>query len=133
MKVEEMSGSQYVNYILKKSMDASANRADVISNNMANVNVPGYKRHYVTFEETLDNAINNSSMKLTREKHINTGTEFGQIKEQKDNSTSIRADGNNVDLENEMINNAANALMYNAVVTQANSRMATTKYVINGK
>lgn len=64
---------------------------------------------------------------------MNDGVEFGQVKEEVDNSTSMRTDGNNVDIDNEMVNNSANALMYNALVTQANNRLATTRYIINGR
>ncbi len=133
MRVEDMSNSQWVNDLLKKSMDASSYRGKVTSNNIANYNTPGYKRHYVTFEETLKDNLNNINMKLTKEKHINDGSEFGQVKEEVDDSTSMRTDGNNVDIDNEMVNNSANALMYNALVTQANNRLATTRYIINGR
>ncbi|MCR1933661.1 flagellar basal body rod protein FlgB [Clostridium tepidum] len=133
MRVEYMSNSQLVNELLKKSMDASSYRSRVISNNIANYNTPGYKRHYVTFEETLKDNLNNINMKLTKEKHINNGFEFGQVKEEIDDSTSMRTDGNNVDIDNEMVNNSANALMYNALVTQVNNRLATTRYIINGR
>ncbi|UUN83176.1 flagellar basal body rod protein FlgB [Clostridium botulinum] len=133
MRVEDMSSSQLVNDLLKKSMDASSYRGKVISNNIANYNTPDYKRHYVTFEETLKDNLNNINMKVTAEKHMNDGVEFGQVKEEVDNSTSIRTDGNNVDIDNEMVNNSANALMYNALVTQANNRLATTRYIINGR
>ncbi|WP_409068640.1 flagellar basal body rod protein FlgB [Clostridium sp. FAM 1755] len=133
MRVEDMSNSQVVNDLLKKSMDASSYRGKVTSNNIANYNTPGYKRHYVTFEETLKDNLNNINMKLTKEKHINDGSEFGQVKEEVDDSTSMRTDGNNVDIDNEMVNNSANALMYNALVTQANNRLATTRYIINGR
>ena len=120
MRVEDMSSSQLVNNLLKKSMDASSYRGRAISNNIANYNTPGYKRHYVTFEETLKDNLNNINMKVTGEKHMNNGAEFGQVK-------------NNVDIDNEMVNNSANALMYNALVTQANNRLDTTRYVINGR
>lgn len=133
MRVEYMSNSQLVNELLKKSMDASSYRSRVISNNIANYNTPGYKRHYVTFEETLKDNLNNINMKLTKEKHINNGFEFGQVKEEIDDSTSMKTDGNNVDIDNEMVNNSANALMYNALVTQVNNRLATTRYIINGR
>jgi flagellar basal-body rod protein FlgB len=44
----------------------------------------------------------------------------------------MRADGNNVDLDVEKVNQAANTLMYNALVTQANSKLSASKYVITG-
>jgi flagellar basal-body rod protein FlgB len=56
----------------------------------------------------------------------------GKIKIKQDKSTSMREDGNNVDIESEMSNQAANTLLYNALITQANSKLSMTRYVITG-
>ena len=42
----------YIN-VLEKATDASWTRNALISNNIANVDTPGYKRKDVTFEATL--------------------------------------------------------------------------------
>ena len=44
----------------------------------------------------------------------------------------MRTDGNNVDMDLEKVNQAANSLMYNALITQANSKLNMTKSVILG-
>lgn len=44
----------------------------------------------------------------------------------------MRTDGNNVDIDNEMANLAANYLKYNALISQVNNRMSTTRTVITG-
>ena len=75
-----------------------------------------YKRKYVSFEETLDD-INNA----------------GKIEVKEDNTTSIRSDGNNVDLENEKVNQAANTLMYNGLVSITNIKLTMSKSVITGR
>ena len=49
-----------------------------------------------------------------------------------DKSTSMRTDGNNVDMDLEKVNQASNTLMYNALITQANSKLNMTKSVISG-
>ena len=102
--------------LIKSSLDATELRGQVIANNIANINTPGYKRKYVSFEETLNNA--NEQPKI-------------EIKE--DKSNSIRTDGNNVDLENEKVNQAANSLMYNGLVSITNTKLAIAKSVISGR
>ena len=102
--------------LIKTSLDATELRGRTIANNIANVNTPGYKRKYVSFEETLD------SIK-------------GQprIEVKQDNSTSVRTDGNNIDLENEKVNQAANTLMYNSLISITNTKLQIAKSVITGR
>ena len=103
--------------LLKKSMDASALRSKVIANNVANINTKSYKKLYVTFEETLNDSMGENTMKTDNNKHMQTGSSSGEITVQRDESTSMRQDGNNVDIDLEMTNQAANTLMFNALVT----------------
>lgn len=102
--------------LIKYSLDATELRSQTIANNIANVNTPNYKRKYVTFEETLNNL--NETPKI-------------QVKE--DTTTSIRTDGNNVDLENEKVNQAATTLMYNGLVSVTNTKLAMAKSIISGR
>lgn len=102
--------------LIKSGLNAADLRGKTIANNIANVNTPGYKRKYVSFEETLNNI--NSESKI-------------EVKE--DTSTSVRTDGNNVDLENEKVNQAANTLMYNSLVSVTNVKLAMAKSVIAGR
>lgn len=102
--------------LVKSGLDAADIRGKTIANNIANVNTTGYKRKYVTFEETLNSI--NSEPKI-------------EVKE--DNSTSMRTDGNNVDLENEKVNQAANTLMYNSLVSVTNLKLSMAKSVITGR
>lgn len=102
--------------LIKSGLNAADLRGKTIANNIANENTPGYKRKYVSFEETLNNI--DSEAKI-------------EVKE--DNSTSVRTDGNNVDLENEKVNQAANTLMYNSLVSITNVKLEMTKSVITGR
>ena len=102
--------------LIKNGLNASQLRSETIANNIANVNTPDYKRKYVSFEETLDD-INN----------------VGKIEVKEDNTTSVRSDGNNVDLENEKVNQAANTLMYNGLVSITNRKLTMAKSVIAGR
>ena len=124
------SGDTYT--LLKKSMDASALRSKVSANNIANINTKNYKGLYVTFEETLNDNMDADIMKTDNNKHMQTQSGSGDITVQRDESTSARQDGNNVDIDLEMTNQAANTLMYDALVSQVNSKISLTSYVIGG-
>lgn len=131
MNINNVSKSSQVYGLLKKGLDASSLRSKVTSNNIANINTKGYKRYSVSFEESLQNSLESMDLKATKDKHIKTGSEAGEIKLEQDLSSSMREDGNNVDIDNEMANQAANNLLYNSLITQVNSRLALERYVIN--
>lgn len=132
MKVAGVSQSEKTYNLLRKSLDASVLRGQTIANNIANVNTKDYKRRYVTFEETLEESKKNISLYTTNEKHISDSDDYGEIEVKQDDSSSMRTDGNNVDIENEMTNLAANTLKYNALITELNSRISLKRLVING-
>ncbi|WP_195986942.1 flagellar basal body protein [Clostridium sp. D53t1_180928_C8] len=102
--------------LIRNGLDAVDIRGNTIANNIANVNTPGYKRKYVSFEEALDRV--NSKQNI-------------EVKE--DKSTSMRVDGNNVDLESEKVNQAANTLMYHSLVSITNLKLSMAKSVITGR
>jgi len=133
MPIQNVSQNDRVYDLIKKGLNASSLRSKVTANNIANINTKGYKKSFVTFEETLKTNMNNMAMKTTDRKHIQEGSSFGDIKVQQDKSSSMRQDGNNVDIDMEMANQAANNLMYNALVTQANIKISMEKCVIDGK
>ncbi|MGG7176585.1 flagellar basal body rod protein FlgB [Clostridium paraputrificum] len=119
--------------LIKEGIKASTIRGKAISNNIANINTKGYKRFNVVFEENL-NGTNGSglSMKKTNNNHLINNEKNGNISVERDESTSMRADGNNVDLDVEKVNQAANTLKYNALIQQANGKLSNIKYVISG-
>ena len=51
----------YVN-VLDKAADASWSRENILTNNIANVNTPGYKRKDLNFENTLKTELVAASM-----------------------------------------------------------------------
>lgn len=118
--------------LLRAGLDASALRGKVIANNMSNINTEDFKRSYVSFEENLKNEIDKFSLKKTDVKHLSGTLSDSLVDVKVDNSTSMRTDGNNVDLDLEKVDQAANSLMYNALITQANSKLNMTKSVIAG-
>ncbi|KOF55867.1 flagellar basal body rod protein FlgB [Clostridium guangxiense] len=133
MDISGMSQSQFTYELLKKGLDASSERQNVISNNLANINTKGYKRSYVTFEDNLKDSVDNLEMIRTDSRHINDGAEYGGIEVKTDNTTSMNEDGNNVDIDTEMTNEAQNTLKYYALTSEISRRISMTGNVINGK
>ena len=103
--------------ITEKALDASWLRNEVIADNISNVDTPGYKRKEVKFEEFLQKSMSDSWIKgfKTDARHFDIGNTDSKnvkdlpIKVVVDNSnSSVRLDGNNVDIENEMATMAKN-------------------------
>ena len=122
--------------LLKKALDASYLRQQAISNNIANINTPNYKADRVVFEEELKKSMTGAgvSLKATHDNHIglrevDQGVEPRLVK---DSSPAMRNDGNNVDVDLEMSNLAANQLLYSALVQQTSQKISTLRYVIKG-
>jgi len=132
VNINGTSTSEDTYNLLKKSMDATTIRSKVIANNIANINTKNYKKFYVTFEETLNDNMGVNTMKTNNDKHIQSGSGSGDIKVLRDENTSMRQDGNNVDIDVEMTDQAANTLMYNALVSQVNSKLTLESYIVNG-
>ena len=119
----------YVN-VLDKAADASWMRQEAISNNIANVNTPGYKRQDVGFEDSLQEAISNSRYRSTDEKVANLSKADLRIRSYTDSSGfSYRLDGNNVDIDTENAALARNQLKYNALVDSINHEFSMIKAV----
>ena len=124
-------GSSYD--LIKEGLKAANTRSQVISNNMANVNTANYKRFSVVFEDNLKNITESDlAMKKTNVGHMSNNAADGNITVVKDENSSMKEDGNNVDLDVEKVEQAANTLKYNALITQANTKLSNVKYVMSG-
>lgn len=112
--------------LMSKAMDASWKRNEVISNNIANVNTPGFKKSSVEFESILQNVLNHSSLPgwQTHHRHLPIGTSSIQevrYEVKQHQSYSTRRDGNNVDIDVESAERVKNELLYQALSTRVNS------------
>lgn len=119
--------------LMKSGLKASNVRAKTIANNMANINTKNYKRFNVVFEDNLKNEKSSElELKRTNPAHFasNNSADSDNISIEQDNSTSMRNDGNNVDLDIEKVNQAANTLKYNALITGINHKFNDLKTVI---
>ena len=92
-------------------------RHEVLANNLANAETPGFQRSDVDFHTALSQAmktgepaaIENTSFQAQRENQV------------------LRADGNGVDVDVESANLAKNSLEYDALVSIARARIGILK------
>lgn len=117
--------------LIKNALNASELRQEMISSNIANVNTADYKVNKVEFESLLQNAADGFSMTKTDDQHFGIGnlTDVQPIVGKREN-TIVKDNGNNVDIEVEMMDQAQNSLYYNALVTQLNSKYSMLNSVI---
>lgn len=122
----------------EKALDAAWMRNEAISNNIANVNTPGFKKSYVRFEELLSDAADKFQIsgikKDERFLPIGKDTKFTVSPEiAVEEFTSMRRDGNNVDVDVEMAELAKNTIKYNALIAQLSKEFTKIKLAINGR
>ncbi|MFH0774213.1 MAG: flagellar basal body rod protein FlgB [bacterium] len=121
--------------LMKKGLDTAGLRHDVISNNIANINTPGFKRSSVLFSEELSKASGKGlEAKLLHPKHISFGGKSNETQPKVviENDTIYRNDLNNVDLNQEMADLEKNTLYYNVIAQRIGSKFRMLNTVIQG-
>ncbi|MBN2439855.1 MAG: flagellar basal body rod protein FlgB [Spirochaetales bacterium] len=107
--------------MLNKSMDVGVLRRNVMANNIANSDTPNFKRTDVNFEAELKRALESENQrpfpaKLTRKKHISFDRprDWRDVQPRRvlDYLTTSKNNGNNVDVDVEMMGMMSNQLMY---------------------
>jgi len=117
---------------LYKGLDAAWLRNEVIADNITNAETPGFKRSFVEFESLLQSNISdNAELKTTRDNHIKTVSGDVQPKIRQDQKTTVRMDGNNVDIEYEMNELAKNTIWYQYMIQKVSKEIGRLKLVIN--
>ena len=99
----------YIN-VLDRAADAAWQRNEAISNNIANVDTPGYKRQ--------DKVANVNLSRLRGRAYVDYA------------NYSYRLDGNNVDIENENVMLAENQLKYQGLISSINQEFTNLKTVM---
>lgn len=120
----------YIN-VLEKAADASWTRENLIANNIANADTPGYKRQDIDFQTALKNEMSNyeytnldkkiDNMDLT-ELNPTVYTDYGNY--------SYRLDGNNVDIDTEQVELASEQIKYQALTTSITSEFTRLQTVL---
>lgn len=109
-------------------------RQTVLSNNLANANTPGFKRSDVVDNASFSSELTRAQRPLrrTHSRHLpglSSRTE-GAFAVVQDNSTTMRTDGNNVDVERERVLLLENQLYYESLIDAVSRKLTSLKSVI---
>ena len=126
--------------LLHRAMDANMVRRDVIANNLANSQVPHFKRSEVTFESELKRALETEKQRpaleltLTDSKHIPNWRErdYREVLPRRvlDYASTSRNNGNNVDAEQEIMLGLENQMMYTLMAQAATFEFSQVNLVL---
>ena len=134
-----MSGifTNRVDSILANATDAAWLSQRVVANNVANVNTPNFKRSEVSFQDKLQAALKGQKegfMQVTHAKHIadtpRVSLEDIRPEVYRVRNTSLRTDGNNVDMDVEMAKLAEIQLLYRTLIDVISARQTRLRTAI---
>ncbi len=117
--------------MVEGGLDGAAWQQRVIANNIANVNTPNFKRSDVVFADELARRLNPGPASLVQAGAAPpkmTATPAGRLIT--DTRTSMRTDGNNIDIDREMANLTKNNLYYEAMARQASALLQRLRLAI---
>jgi flagellar basal-body rod protein FlgB len=128
---------------LEYALDATSARAQLIANNISNADTPGYKALRLNFEDILaqkldDAGVASIGLRQTDPRHLpgkvfnglkGTPTPYGIV--YSDDRTTYRLDNNNVDIDQEMAEQARNAIEYSTLTELASRRLSKLRTVIS--
>ena len=111
--------------LLSQLMDATAVRQQVVSQNLANLNTPGYQRLEVTFEDQFQKALAGSG------DPARAADVKASVKQSEGGTT--RPDGNSVDLDQEMGELQRTALMFQTYTKLLETRIGMMRRAMDGR
>jgi flagellar basal-body rod protein FlgB len=118
-----MDATTALSDVLPRLVEATTLRQRVIAMNVANVNTPGYRHLEVEFEGSLDQQLRRDD-----------GRAAGLRPRVAEGGGGVaRADGNNVDIEAEMVRLTKNALLHTLYAQLQSGNMARMRSAITGR
>ncbi|MGN6250247.1 MAG: flagellar basal body rod protein FlgB [Marmoricola sp.] len=109
-----LAGTDAITSVLGTALDGLSLRQNVIADNIANVDTPGFRATSVDFESSLADA-------------ISTGDLGGATVTTAPTDTPVGADGNNVDLRKETMAAMQTVFQYQMLSRAVNDRMDLVK------
>ena len=124
---------------LSAALDGLSLRQRITSDNIANVDTPGYKAQFVKFEEQLQMAINNEPdglglpLTTTNSGHLPfNAVPATNLIEVGQNENDLRNDANNVDIDLEMTTLAETTLRYQSLAQLATNKLSFLRNIVRG-
>ena len=125
--------------LFRSALDGLSARQRDIADNIANVDTPDFKASKVTFEQSLKKAYGqlkagNPTMYKVQNGVAGPDRDAISVTPQTVTlqTTTRRNDGNNVDIDEEMLDLTNTNLTYNALIQTTSARLSGLRNVING-
>ena len=108
--------------MLHKTMDAAVERHQVLANNLANVNTPGYRRQDLVFKDAFSQAIE-------AQKHVSSKVAWQGVTPElfEDTRSIARPDGNNVSTQTELAEMSQNEIFYRTMTKIISAKLQTLR------
>ncbi len=106
-----------VTELLYKQLNFRGERQKVISSNIANIDTPDYKTKDLRFKNELDKSTQSLQLKVTHQNHLQVSNDINEqnIKLYEVDGLEEQNDGNNVNLDTQMSEQAQNTMMFTAI------------------
>jgi flagellar basal-body rod protein FlgB len=118
-----------ISALMQRAMDGAWSRHEVLSQNVANAETPGYKRQDVDFRSFLQRAGESKIDLVSSDKRHISGQNSLKLRVT-ENSSSVTPDENGVDMDIEMGEVSSNALYYAAVSRQMSAHLSMIRKAI---
>ena len=116
---------------LRRQMTIATARELAATSNLANVNTPGYKSRDVAFAQALDRQVQGIEPEATDPQHIGAGTTASQVPTTTIEDLPERRDGNNVQIDRELMSMTRAASDFAAAQTVLAAKFRLVRYAIN--
>lgn len=117
---------------LGRQMTQAVQRQAVAVGNLANLDTPGYRTKQVTFSDALDDELGTVGLVATDPRHFGTSSAADSSSNVMESSgLAARRDGNNVQLDRELLGLTKASSDFNAAQTVLAAKFKLVRYAIN--
>ncbi len=120
----------------KRALDGLALRQEVIARNLANVDTPGYRAQKVDFEQALQRELGRSrqvTLEVTHPGHLAAPAPGSGFVVAPRLNGAVRADGNDVDVDMELVEMAETGVRYQALTRAIGKKLSLLKAIAAGR
>ena len=120
--------------LTQRTLDVSWKKQKLALDNIANVDTPGYKAKYALFEDELRNRFKRlEGRDGVKKSEIRDAIRGTRLQIRKSEEESIRADGNNVNLDVEELEIVRNTYQYQFALRQISDELSRLRTAIEGR
>jgi flagellar basal-body rod protein FlgB len=129
--VEPITSDAAIMAALGREMTRAVQRQAVAAGNLANIDTPGYRTKEVQFSDALDGELGALHMTVTDAKHLGAAGGADPRATAEVGGLAVRRDGNNVQLDRELLSMGRSAADFRAAETVLAAKFRLVRYAIN--